>query len=303
MEAFLDLRQIRYFVAVAEERSFTRAAQRLHISQPPLSQNVKALEDEMGVSLLVRSHLGVTPTDAGLTFLRQARRILGLVKDAVDETVHVGQGHSGSVRIGVVSSSLFRLMPPVLERLRAQLPDAVVTLSESTSNNQLSALVRGELDIGIIHGPVEVRGLHVEKLCSEPMCAVLPWDHPLAGRGPLPLSALAPYDFVLFAREQSPGYFDSIAAMCVHAGFSPKVKHTARDSPTTVRMAALGMGVGLVSQALRAEHRELACFRRFDDASVAIDYLLAWHPEDASELVRQAVQVVRRVASKSRAGR
>lgn len=290
---YLDLRRIRYFVAVAEERSFTRAADRLHISQPPLSQNVKALEEEIGVQLLIRDHRGVKPTDAGLVFLRQARHILGSVRHAVDETVRVAAGTSGTVRIGAVTSALFRVFPPVYAALRRRLPDAEIAVYESTSQQQIAQMVRGDIDLAIVHGPVDATGFRVDRLCAERMCAVVPTSHRLAGRGPISLSSLASEDFVLFSREQSPGFFDSIAAMCVRAGFSPRVRHTAREAQTVVRLVGLGLGVSLVSEALDAAQNAGACFRRLSDPAATIEYCLVSKPEGASQLAQKAVDVVR----------
>jgi len=291
----MDLRQIRYFVAVAEEGSFTRASKRLHISQPPLSQNIKALEEEMGVTLLIRNQRGVTPTDAGLTLLHQGRRILGLVKDTLEETVRVAGGSFGRIRIGTVSSALFGLMTPVLAELRSQLRDIQVDVTATTSNDILRRLELGELDLGIVHGPSETSKLIVENLYSESMCVAMRCDHPLARRERISLTELAPYDFILFARELSPAYFDSIASLCVRAGFSPKSTHTARDSPTLVRMAALGIGLALVSDGLRNMQVENVCFRPLDDPTVKVGYLLAWNPKETSERIRRVMAVIRQV--------
>lgn len=299
----MDLRRIRYFIAVAEERSFTRAADRLHISQPPLSQNVKALEEEIGVQLLVRDHRGVKPTDAGLVFLRQARHILGAVRHAVDETVRVAAGTSGTVRIGAVTSALFRLFPPVYAALRLKLPDAEVAMIESTSQQQIAQIMRDDLDLAIVHGPVDAPGLRVDKLCAERMCAVLPRTHALAGSRPIALSALAGEDFVLFSREQSPGFFDSIAAMCVRAGFSPLVRHTAREAQTIVRLVGLGLGVSLVSEALETPQSANVCFRRLHDPTDAIEYCLVSKPDSASELVQRAAGIIRQATAAPRAAR
>lgn len=291
---------MRYFVAVAEERSFTRASARLNISQPPLSQGVKALEDEMGVQLLFRDRRGVAPTDAGLVFLRQARNILDLVKHTVDQTTQVAEGKSGTIRIGTIASSLFRVVPPIIARLRADLPDVAVTVRESTSRTLLAALLRDELDVAILHGPTEAAGVKIERIAMEKMCAVVARSSHLAGTGPISVSELAAEDFVLFDRDQAPAFFDTIVALCMRAGFSPRIRHTSRDSPTMVRMVGMGLGVTIVSEALDAGHVENTCFRAFAEPSAEIEYCIGWKAHHTSELLERAIATVRKTAVRRR---
>jgi len=292
----LDLRRIRYFVAVAEEGSFTRAAARLRISQPPLSQAIKALEHEMGVKLLTRNRRGVVPTDAGLVFLREARHIVGAFKTAIDKTLHVAAGKGGTLRIGAVSSSFYRVLPPILSQLQRRLPDASVTLMGNDSGVLTVALLRDEIDFAILHGPTNVAGLRNDLLATERMCAVVPRTHRLGRMRSIPVSALIDEEFVLFNREQAPGLFDSIVSLCERAGFSPKIKHISRDTPTMLQTVGLGIGVTIASESLRQSGARNTSFCMLNDPTAKVQYYLAQKTEGTSRLVETAVAITLRTA-------
>jgi DNA-binding transcriptional LysR family regulator len=287
----MDLRRIRYFVAVAEERSFTRAAARLRVSQPPLSQAVRLLEEEIGVPLLTRNGRGVVPTDAGLVFLREARHVLGAVKTAIDETLQAASGRGGTLRIGAVASTYFRLLPAVIGQLRKRLPDASIALTENNSRALIVSLTRGDIDIAILHGPTNSRELQSEILSIERMCAVLPRSHRYANRRTIQPACLSEEDFVLFDREQAPDFFDSIVSLCIRAGFSPKIKHLSRDTPTMLQTVSIGMGITIAAESLKGANSNSTAFCLLDDPSARIHYHLAWRAEGSSRLVQKAAKI------------
>jgi DNA-binding transcriptional LysR family regulator len=287
----VDLRRIRYFVAIAEERSLTRAAARLRVSQPPLSQAIKALEDEIGVQLLVRSGRGVVPTDAGLVFLREARHILGAVKTAMDETVQVAAGKGGTLRLGAVASSYFGVLPRILTRLKKHVPGISIALTENNSRALIAGLMRDDLDLAVLHGPINSEEVRSVALSVEKMCAVLPVTHRLAKKRSISVSDLRDEDFVLFDREQAPGFFDSIVSLCVRAGFSPKIRHLSRDTPTMLQTVSIGMGVTISAESLKYAGARNTVFCMLSDPAATVQYHLAWKPTGTSKIMEKAIAV------------
>ena len=209
----MELRQLRYFVALADELNFTRAAERLFITQPPLSQQIKLLEEELGVRLLKRGPRGVTLTDPGMTFLVHARSLMEGMKTAVRVTAETASGSIGTVRIGCINSALFSLMPEILKRLRRQFSSLDLSVTELGSQAQIGAILRGELDLGIMHLTRPSPGMRIDKLFAEPLCAVLPVKHKLASLGRIALSELSDADFVFSKREVAPVTFDPMIAI------------------------------------------------------------------------------------------
>lgn len=246
----MELRQLRYFIALAEEGSFTRAAERLHITQPPLSQQIKLLEQALGVRLFERSARGATLTEAGRAFLRHARALTEGVQAAVRETSAISDGSSGTVRIGSINSALFSAVPGILELLRRRLPTVGISLTELGSQAQRRALLEGEIDLGLMHMPYPTTGLRVQQLLSERLMAALPAGHRLAGQASVHLSALADEDFVFALRDVAPVSFDQMIAECVRAGFSPRIRHTAGQLATIAQIVRLGMGVAIVPESV-----------------------------------------------------
>ena len=306
----MELRQLRYVVALAEAGSFTRAAQRLHITQPPLSQQIKLLEEELGAKLFVRSARGVTLTDAGAAFLRHARALSEGVKAALRETSEIASGSIGMVRIGCIGSALFSSMPPILAHLRRTAPSIGLSITELSSQAQTSALLGGELDLGVMHRPWPVPGLQVEPLLRERLRAVVPLRHRLAVRRSIALAVLAEEDFVFASRDVAPVSFDQMIATCVRAGFSPRIRHTASQLATIVQMVRLELGVALVPESLARAPGDGVRFVPVADREAMIDtYLVsARMPKTpAVARVRDAILAVpnagRRAAASGNAGR
>jgi len=243
----VELRQLRYFVAVAEELHFRRAAERLHISQPPLSQQIRALEDELGFQLLVRTRRRVELTPAGAAFLRDARAILSELDGAVAGARRIDAGQTGRLRINFVGSALFSIVPGTVERFRHSRPGVALELRERATVDQLRAVRAGVADVGLVRPPIEDDDqLRVQTVLRERTVAALAAAHPLAELRRVPLRRLAAEPLVLFPRDQAPGFHDLLIDSLAGAGVAPRVIQYAPEMLTIIGLVAAGTGVSLV---------------------------------------------------------
>jgi DNA-binding transcriptional LysR family regulator len=243
----VELRQLRYFVAVAEELHFRRAAARLHISQPPLSQQISQLEDELGCRLLNRTRRSVELTPAGETFLRDARAMLSELEAAVATARRVDAGQAGLLRVSFVGSALLSIVPGIIQRFRRGRPEVEIELRERSTLAQLRALSVGVVDVGLVRPPIEPDdALHTEVVMRERTVAAIPAGHPLARLARVPLKRLAAEPLVLFPREQAPGFHDLLTGRLAATGTSPHVVQYAPEMLTIIGLVAAGIGVSPV---------------------------------------------------------
>jgi DNA-binding transcriptional LysR family regulator len=243
----VELRQLRYFVAVAEELHFRRAAERLHISQPPLSQQIRALEDELGFTLLVRTRRRVQLTPAGEAFLRDARTLLAELEGAVATARRIDAGQTGRLRINFVGSALLSILPGTVERFRRARPGVELELRERPTVDQLRAVRAGVADVGLVRPPIEDDDeLRVQTVLRERTVAALPAGHALALLRRVPLRRLAAEPLVLFPRDQAPGFHDLLIDSLAGAGAPPRVIQYAPEMLTIIGLVAAGTGVSLV---------------------------------------------------------
>jgi len=269
----MELRHLRYFVAVAEEKHMTRAAERLGIQQPPLSMQIRALEQELDAQLFRRQPRGVELTEAGQAFLEQARNILDQVDRAVATTRRTARGEEGRVVVGFTSSAPFHpFVPRVLRAFRDAAPLVSVVLEESGSSELVQGLRNEEIDAAFIRSPVaNVVGLTVRPLLEEQMLVALPTGHIFARRSSfsrsvlLPLSELANETFVLYKRPGGPGLYDTIIAACKAAGFSPRVGQEAPRIISTLNLVAAGIGVSIVPASLQRLQMDGIIYRKLED--------------------------------------
>ena len=243
----MELRQLRYFIAVAEDLHFRRAAARLHISQPPLSQQIARLEDELGCRLLTRTRRRVELTPAGEAFLRDARAMLDELDVAVATVRRIETGQAGLLRVNFVGSALLSIVPGIIQRFRRGRPSVEIELRERSTLEQLRALNGGIVDVGLVRPPIDPDdGLATEVVMRERTVAAIPSDHPLAQRARIPLRRLATEPLVLFPREQAPGFHDLLTGRIAATGTSPHVVQYAPEMTTIIGLVAAGIGLSPV---------------------------------------------------------
>jgi DNA-binding transcriptional LysR family regulator len=247
----MELRQLRYFVAVAEELHFRRAAARLHMSQPPLSHQLRLLEEELGCPLMVRSRRRVELTPAGEAFLTDVRGFLEGLGEAVQTARRVHAGTAGQLRISFVGSALLSLVPEVVKRYRAAHPDVEVQLRERSTEEQLRELRAGSIDLALVPLPVDAPDLRTEVLRRERAVAALPAAHPLAALKHVPLRRLAAEPLVMFPREQAPGLHDRLLASLSGPDGPPSVAQYAPETQTIIGLVAAEIGVSLVQASVQ----------------------------------------------------
>jgi len=283
----MELRHLRYFVAVGDAQNIGRAALALHIAQPPLSRAIRGFEEELGVELFRRSARGVTLTGAGAALLPEARRLLRDAETLRQNARQYAAGEAGTLAIGFVSTASYNVLPNIVPAFRARRPGVRLVLREATSDVQVPALVAGDLDVGFVTAGPLPRELAYAPLHREPLIAALPARRRWPSR--VPLRRLAREAFILFPREVAPVWHDAILALCGSAGFSPQVGQEAIQMQTIVSLVAGGMGVSLVPASLGRLRRDGVVYRRLAERSPGVETGLAWRAADDAPLTRAFV--------------
>ena len=238
----MELRHLRYFIAVAEELHFGKAAQRLHIVQPALSKQISLLEKELGVQLLERSKRHVQLTDAGAAFLEDARKTIAAAEMALERAHLAGRGETGVLRIGFIAPAVYHLLPRTLRAYRTHFPGVRLRLSEVSNRSAIDGVSNGNLDIAFVRLPIEDdRRLCRVTVSEEPVIIALPADHALARQAAVDLRSLAEESFVMISRAQEPALYDHYVAWCLESGFSPRVVHEVDRTHVAVGLVAGGL--------------------------------------------------------------
>lgn len=289
----MELRHLRYFVAVAEELHFGRAAARLHMAQPPLSQQIRQLEDELGVRLLARTNRRVALTEAGRVLLDGARRVLALADETAEAARRADRGEVGRLALGFVGSATYEALPALLRAYGARYPGVEVALHQMTTAEQVAALAEGRIAAGLVRPPVPDAGLALLTLRREAFVAALPRDHRLAGDEGVSIRALADESFIMFPRTQGAGLYDLALALCTRGGFAPRIAQVATEMQTIVGLVAAGMGVALVPASLRRLRPDDVAYVAIREAAPDVELALAWRTGDEAPVVRALAAVAR----------
>jgi len=261
----MELRHLRYFVMVAEERHFTRAAARLNMQQPPLSQQIRALEDELGFELFKRHPKGVDLTAGGQVFLREAQDILARVKEGSLKASRAAHGIEGQLCVGFTSSAAAHpLIPRIIRAYRERFPGVAVALKEGSAQQLTEAAIDSSVDVGILRAPVgRHQSIEFHRLLNEEMLLTLPLGHRLlagheaGGEGPaISLGDLTNEQFILVRRPGAPGMYANLIKACQRAGFNPKIAFEVERMLTNVSLVAAGAGISIVPASMRDVHKE-----------------------------------------------
>ena len=297
----MELRHLRYFIAVAEELHFGRAAARLHMAQPPLSQQIKQLEAELGFQLFHRTKRTVRLTAAGERFLAETRLIFQRLEQAIATGRRTSRGELGELAIGFVGSASYSVLPSILQRFRQHCPQVELTLRELTTNVQLEALRENRIDIGLVRPPIpaegQADGLLSQPVLQESFVVALSQDHMLAQAEKIAIADLAAESFLLFPRALAPGLYDQIIALCQQGGFSPNVVQEAVQMQTIVGLVAAQIGIALVPESLQNLRRVGVVYRPLQEATPQAEIALVWREADASPTVQQFLQIINQPSS------
>ncbi len=292
----MELRQLRYFVAVAEELSFSRAARRLNMSQPPLSMQIRSIEEELDTALLERTSRRVELTEPGRLFLERARAVLATVDGSGDAVRRAARGEAGEIRVAFTGSvPMFDAFPRFVQTFRERFPAVRVELGHLSTGAQLQALVDRTIDVGFLRPSLlftPSSDVAVRPVWEDELHVVLPERHRLAGkRGPLRLVDLAEEPFVLFPRGIGCGLFDHVMGLCNRAGFVPRVVQEAREGTTILALVAAGTGVTILPDTYQKANIPHLVHRRLPLPDARSRLLIAWRTADPSPLVTRFVEM------------
>jgi len=294
----MELRHLRYFVAVAEDLNFTKAATKLHLAQPSLTRQIHNLEEELGVRLLTRTKSHVALTEEGRSFLVDARRILALATESILSVQRLSRGETGQLNIAYLSNFDFELLPETLAAFRQTYPHIALNLFDMTPADQFRALEAHKIDLGFVGlaPATSARELQWESIARHRTVAVLSAKHPLARKRQVNLAALKTMFFVGLSERTHPGFRDWLSANCQRAGFTPRVLQDAELEPALMTFVAEGLGVSLAREHIKKVPHPGVALRPLAPP-VKTDYWIAWNRTNDSKALHQYVEIVKSMAA------
>ena len=281
----MELRQLKYFVTVAQELNFRRAAERLYMQQPPLSRQIRQLEEELGVELLHRNKRGVALTEAGAVFLDEARLTLAQAERAAKTARQAIEMRPQQITIGFSICAFNRVLPEIIQAFRQEFPDVKVTLTEMSTEMQIQALLKETIDVGFIHTPIEQPEIKTITFLREPLVVALPPNHPLANQETIDLVSLKNEPFVLCPGVK-PEFYAQIISLCQQAGFQPNVVQEASPPEVQLALVESGMGISLVAAGAETRHKVGVVYRTLTEKTPILEIAAAWRKEEFLVLQR-----------------
>jgi LysR family transcriptional regulator, benzoate and cis,cis-muconate-responsive activator of ben and cat genes len=291
----MEFRQFRYFIAVAQELSFSRAAKRLHVSQPPLSRQVSSLEEELGVRLLNRNKHKVSLTDAGSLFLIHAQDVVEGIETAATMARKVARGEIGRLVLGYGGVAAYTHVPTMLRRFREEYPAVKISLDQMPLVDQLDALRSRRIDIGFVLMPCAERAVSTELMTRDTLVVAVPPDHSLARQAGVRTRQLASCDFVMFPRNKMVGYQRYIVDLCRRAGFMPNIVKEAHPMESLVGLVASGFGIAIVPAMAKRIQSANITYVPILDKNAYMDFGFAWNKDNLSPVLRQFMATARSV--------
>jgi len=285
----MELRHLRYFAAVAEQLHFRHAAELVHVAQPALSQQIRQLEEEIGVKLFERSRHKVRLTPAGKAFYENTQRILRQVDQAVSKAKKVELGDAGSIRIGFVSTAAIRVLPDAVKKLQKQAPSAEVELNELSAGEQIDGLYREQLDIGFLHAKLSQDILKTKTVARDRLVAAVPAASKLAGRTRVDLKDLASWTAIMPAGHTSSGFYEQVRMAYQMAGVRPESVHYTRLLQTGLLLVAAGMGVSLVPESFQSMHLKGVAYKKLKVEPPLSEMVAAWRRDNTSPLLARFI--------------
>ena len=288
----MDFRQLQYFVTVAEELHFGRAADRLQITQPALSKQIAGLEKKIGVQLLFRTKRTVELTHAGQTFLQQAYQLLRQKETAMQLTRRTGQGDIGHLSIGFTQTATQTVLPTLLRDFLQQYPKVDIDLVELATEAQVTALNRDEIDIAFLHPPIDQRGLQVHPILKERFVAVLPPHHPLGDSDTVPLEVLAHEPLIIHPRQEGPALYDGFFRVCQMVGFQPQIIKESISLQTRLCFVAAGLGITFVSEHFQSLVGDNVVCRALENCPIHLEFGAAWRQHSTNPALHNLLQIL-----------
>jgi len=281
-----------YFIALAEELHFGRAAKRLNISQPPLSQQIKQLEKNMEVTLFNRTKHKVELTNSGKVFLEDAYKIMDSIDQAVKKTIKAEKGESGELTLGFTSNSIYDVLPEILSEFYKYYPSINIVVKQMSTSEQVQALNDEKLQAGLLCPPIDKKNLFMQEIYEQSFIAVLPTNHPLNNsEKSIRVKDLNKYPFIMTPRDIGPGYYDNVINICFDVGFSPNIVQEATDLHTCISLVSAGLGVSLVPTSLKQYQKEGVVYKNIEN-NKTITTAAAWKKNNASNILNNFLEII-----------